>query len=569
MMAGFMQSGLTLDDITDVMNLDEVPEPGIINRPSDKHKNTYSKSENRKLQTFQNTLSVRGQGWRWKNGTLAEELGTELAKGPINELKRHSNTQHFFCVIGDLHIEDFDRGIFTMSPLFDYKQQTDGDPNIQYQLPTPKEIHPILREILLTQGRSFPTLVEFLQRYPVISDHLYPLGDIPEEEARPTFKRKTKATAKAKKANPETSSNQLPLDEQTNPNMGSYQSPSEQSSQNTLSHDFGVFDEFINLTPPSQGLTGSTQPSFTESYLPRNQGQVTLTLSAADLVDHPYRDLILEFVDEGYHNQDINDIRIVVDLSVGDRYLSKLLLTPPSVDNTQLDSQQNNLSQFDFVISQVTMIFPRTVQFARPTSTGRSGQSNMGHTSYPAHYPSNFPANENRANGHSNSFLYREQPRNTIPSQSVYESNWPIYQRRNLLSVRGIPYSHDHNNFPHQPSSNRPVQQSRPIQFSVPPNDQQMRSQNNLLSVGGTPHSYDYGNFLSQPSPNCPVQQTRRGQSAAFPNEQQMRSHNDLFSVDNIPHSHEQGIITTLHLQLTQQFKILYVSKRPTDANPK
>lgn len=546
MMVGFMQSGLTLDDITDVMNYDEVPEPGIINRPSDKHENTYSKSKTRKLQTFQNTLSVRGQGWRWKNGTLAEELGTELAKGPINALKRHSNAQHFFRVIGDLHIEDFDRGIFTMSPPFDYKQQTDGDPNIRYQLPTPKEIHPILREILLTQGRSFPTLVEFLQRYPVISDHFYPHGDIPGEEARPTFKRKTRAAAKAKKANTKTSSIQLPPDNQTNPSMGSHQSPSEQSLQYTLWSDFGVFEESIGLTPPSQDLTGNTQLSPTESYLPGNQGQVTPTLFVKDLVDHPYRDVILEFVNEGYHNQDINDIRNVVELSVGDRYLPKLLLTPPHVDITQFDPL-NDPNQFDFDLSANDDL-PTDSLIRKPHF---DGQSNMGHTSYPSHSPYNFPANENRANGHSTSFLYREQPRNTIPSQLVYEPNLPIYQQRNLLSVRGIPHSHDYNNFPRQLSSNRSIQQNRRGQSSVLPNEQQMRMQNN----SDIPHSHEHGNFHDQPSPNRLVPhshapgnlyqqpssthpgESRRSQSSAFPNVQQMRIRNN----NDIPHLHKQA----------------------------
>lgn len=115
-----------------------------------------------------------------------EKLGWRLSKIPEKyqvPLLRLSNAQHFFRVIGDIVVEDFARGIFQMTPPYDFNQKTAGIPTIRCELPKPKETHPMIRKVFLDRGRVLPSLVEFLHRHPEILHHLFSDGVIPGEQA--------------------------------------------------------------------------------------------------------------------------------------------------------------------------------------------------------------------------------------------------------------------------------------------------------------------------------------------------------------------------------------------------
>lgn len=183
LLAGWKQSKYSGDDIN---RFDSFRPARPIHRPKDQHVREYGKTKSRELLNMQNTLSVRNERWRWSNGPLCEKLGCRLSKIPEKyqvPLLRLSNAQHFFRVIGDIVVEDFARGIFQMTPPYDFNQKTAGIPTIRYELPKPKEIHPMIRKVFLDRGRVLPTLAEFLQHYPEILNHLFTDGVIPGEQA--------------------------------------------------------------------------------------------------------------------------------------------------------------------------------------------------------------------------------------------------------------------------------------------------------------------------------------------------------------------------------------------------
>ncbi|RDI82322.1 hypothetical protein Vi05172_g7608 [Venturia inaequalis] len=183
--AGWLQDNWTVDDITNNFTGDSFRPARKQNRKKGKHGRKSSKTKSDELRTVQNTISNNGQRWRWSNGPLSQKPGSPKPYLPEKykvPLLRLSNAQHFFRVIGDIPVEDFNRGIFQMSPPYDHHQKTAGVPAIRYELPKPKEIHPVIRKTLLDRGRVLPTLSDFLHRHPAIWSHFYPSGNIPGEQ---------------------------------------------------------------------------------------------------------------------------------------------------------------------------------------------------------------------------------------------------------------------------------------------------------------------------------------------------------------------------------------------------
>ncbi|RDI82315.1 hypothetical protein Vi05172_g7607 [Venturia inaequalis] len=118
-----------------------------------------------KFKDYQRTLHMRAMRWCYGNGVIGGSLPNQvLSPKYVLPLLKLSTAQLFFGVIGDLVVEDFPNGIYNMTPPEDRWQHTPRASTIRYSLPCFKEIDPLVRRALEKQGRTLPTLDEYLQR---------------------------------------------------------------------------------------------------------------------------------------------------------------------------------------------------------------------------------------------------------------------------------------------------------------------------------------------------------------------------------------------------------------------
>jgi hypothetical protein len=352
MVAAWLQSGYKLSAIAS--RVDVIPKARGLNRPKDKHERKYGGLPRTNLDTFKNLLSVRAQSWRWLNGPLAEKIGARgkgLAEKYLCSLLQLSNAQLFFRVIGDLVTEGFTSGSFEMTPPWDRYQRTDGDPTVRYPLPAPKEIHPVIRKAFVAKGRLLPTLKEFLQRHPEISNYFFPDGNMPREQedekavlvlleekavlvlleekatknAAFLLQDEKAASLKRKRSTSEPEQRQvvdpahhgntpqcvpantaLPL-----PNMlpSYYQANSQEMIGQA---ELNRIDDFLNPQNEFRSQPISTLPNILDFVATLDVAEpdmreqtTTATMSTTAPVQHPHSDLITQLVELGYYDEQI------------------------------------------------------------------------------------------------------------------------------------------------------------------------------------------------------------------------------------------------------------------------